>query len=331
MNQTNKPTSNGIWITWHYAARSRSLAKEFGLTIHELQITFNTFFRHFFSSFWTLWILLKERPNIVFIQYSFLLLIQVAFYKKMSPGKIQIIADCHTKALRRKKEGFLDSFFSYLKKKSFTLVDFSIVSNAGMESDIKKLHSKYFFIPDKIPDIVANIQKELNDRKYCVYVSSLAVDEPFNEIFDVANSLQKDGISLFWSGKKPKQELLTSKETSNIIFTGYLEFSDYYDLIKNADCILALTTEEDCLQSAAYEALAVETPMVVSDTNALRKFFKTSALYTNHDAPEIYNVIKTAIASSDERVREIRKVKEIQNESFNVLISALKKSIYLND
>ena len=313
--------NNRIWITWHYSARSRNLAKYLNLQIFEIFIVKNAFLRHFISSWWTIWILFRKRPNVIFIQLSFLLLLICALYKIFRFGKVKIVADCHTKALRRKAKGPINKIFWTLKRFSFSKVNLSVVSNAGMISDIEKLHSNYILLPDKIPEI--DFEENVNKKRtYCVYVSSFAVDEPVDEIFEVAKLLQKN-LDFYWTGKVDESKIKNKSIPDSLKLTGYLDFDDYYNLIGNADCILALTTEHDCLQSGAYEALSVEVPMVISDSEALRDYFKSSAVYTKHNPEDITGNILHAIENKEKLILEEKKLKELRNDEFKILIQEL--------
>ena len=318
----SKKKNKNIWITWHYAARSRNLTKELDLDIYELFLNKNIIVRHLFSPIWTLWVLLKVKPNVVYIQLSFMLLNVVSLYKIFRFNKVILIADCHTKALRRKAKGPLNYIFWPIKKATFKLVDLSIVSNDGMKKDIQELHNNFIILPDKIPE---NIVQKLPSKeyKYCVYISAFAIDEPFDEIFKVAELLS-DELILFWTGKRPNSKPLPENVPDNLKFTGFISFEEYYDLIGNADCILALTTEQDCLQSGAYEALNVGIPMVISDSFALREYFVDSALYTDHKPESIANNILAAIEQSEELKKKIVKIKEQRDNEFNQKI----KNIY---
>ena len=316
-------SSKRIWITWHYAARSRNLAKELNLELHEFQIVFNKLVRHTISPLWTVWILAKSRPKVVYLQYSFLLLLIVDFYKLLFSNKIMIVADCHTKALRRCVNGFLAGPFWKLKKFSFKHIDLAIVSNKGMIKDIEKLNCAYMILPDKIPGHIS-VNKSPKPYTYCVYVSSFAVDEPFEEIFEVAQLLGPN-IKLFWTGKIPHHHISGINIPENINFTGYLSFEDYYNLIGNADAVLALTTESDCLQSGAYEALGIGIPMVVSDTEALRAYFGNAALYTSHNPDMIAKSIKEIINNNSEYLKEIKRIRTLRNNEFELIINELKK------
>lgn len=317
----NKIKSNKvIWLTWHYAARSRNMAKVLDIPIFEYFNNKNALLRHSLSSLWTIGVLFKQRPKVVFIQLSFMLLNIVALYKILNFGKTIIIADCHTKALRRKAKGPFNFIFWPIKKVTFNLVNISIVSNIGMEKDIKELHNNYLMIPDKIPEI--ELQSNSHDEKYFVYISSFAVDEPFDEIFQVAKLLP-DGIKLYWTGKIPKNITIPKDKPNNLIFTDYISFDEYYNLIANASSVLALTTEDDCLQSGAYEALAVETPMVISDSNALKTYFENSALYTGHTPREITDNLLSVLGNQSQLIRDSKIIKEKRNKEYSEIIGKL--------
>jgi len=303
-----------VWLSWHYAARSRNLAKVLNIPILEYFNNKNALQRHALSSFWTIWMLFKHRPKVVVIQLSFMLLNLVAIYKIFTFGKTVIIVDCHTKALRRKAKGVLNKIFWPIKRFTFSLVNLSIISNNGMKKDIDELHNNYLILPDKIPENIIKTDPNKSE-KYCVYISAFAVDEPFEEIFEVAKLL-KDELDIYWTGKRPKSLPLPEEVPENLKFTGFISFEDYYNLIGNSDCVLALTTEEDCLQSGAYEALNVEVPMVITDSFALREYFDNSAVYTNHEPEQIAKNILKAIENSSDQINNIKRIKELRNAEF---------------
>lgn len=313
-----------VWMTWHHSVRSRGMAGHLGLRLHELYLNGNPLLRHLASSVWTVWILVRHRPDIVFLQVSFLLHLLVAIYKKCRCGRVVIVADCHTKALRRTASGLLNALFWPLKRYSFGLTDLTIVSNPGMRTDIEALHDNYLFIPDRIPD---GIRIHRSRPKGCVYISSFAVDEPVREIFELAELLQRLKHDLYWTGKVEQAAIAGLDKPDNLHFTGYLPFDAYYDLVGNAECIIALTTEPDTLQSGAYEALGLEVPMVISDSTALREYFSSAAVYSSHDPADLFRNVCHAIDGRDALIAEIRSVKAQRNREFALLIDRLNREI----
>lgn len=317
---------SGIWITWHLQVRSQNLAKALNLEIYEYFRNDNIFLRHLFSTLWTIKLLYLKKPNIIFIQYSYLLLIVILFYKKLFNRQAILVVDCHTKALRRRVEGIFSKIFWVLKQISFYAANLTIISNEGLIKDIKKLHDKYIILPDKIPTLIPVKSDISNNRNYCVYISSFAVDEPLEVMLKVSKLLN-NSLVLYWTGRIPKKFENIISEYNNIIFTDYLSLEDYYSLIGNAQCLIALTVEEDCLQSGAYEAISLEVPVVLSDTVSLKSFFGSAAVYTKHEPKLVINAINKAVKSREILQNEMLKLKNIRNIEFEQKIEEIRKFI----
>lgn len=317
------------WITWNRSARSRTLARALDVALHEISIESDLLTRHALSSLLTIRLLLKERPRVVYLQYSFLLLIVVAIYKLIYLGRTVVVCDCHTKAIRRTAPGPLNWLFWPLKKLSFRFADVTIVSNTGLTDDIRRLHSNFYILPDKIP-VISFDKSHARDAIYYVYISSFAADEPVHQIFEVAAALNPDE-KIYWTGRIPHDFHIPADKPRNLVFTGYLNDAAYHSLIGNADCLLALTTEENCLQCGAYEALAVNVPMILSDTRALRQYFGEAAIYTNHAPDNIVQALHHAISGKPQLGAQIAVVASRRRAEFERLyetvISAVDREI----
>lgn len=259
------------------------------------------------------------------IQYSFLLLVIIACYKLFRFKRIKIVADCHTKALRRRASKYLDIVFWPLKQWSFKYADTIIISNKALIDEATRLSSKVIVLPDPIPDF-SHIQDDNIGSEYCVFISSFASDEPISEVAEAADLL-KPNLPLYWTGRMPNAFRNAMKFSDNIKFTSYLKDDDYQRLIKNAQCLLILTNEENCLMSGAYEGLAAGVPMVLSDTEALRGFFGSSALYCSHETENIADTVKRAVAEKATLMRESLKIKNEREQDFNLHLEDLKQML----
>lgn len=318
---------NILWLSWHSVPRSQNLSKYLKIPIYEYFNNDNIIKRHLYSSIWTIKFLFKNRPNVIFLHYSFLLLLIVVIYKKLHTKNVIIVADCHNKALRRKIKRYGSIIFEKIKLFSFKNTDITIITNKGMIKDISKYHNNYFILPDKIPEFEVTVNS-LKNEKYCVYISSFSIDEPVDEIIEAAKIIG-DMIKLYWTGKKSKSFLIEKKIPNNIIFTGYLDYRDYYNLISNADCLLLLTTEDDCLQCGAYEGLNAGVPMVISDNKASREYFEDSAIYTKITSQAISSAIIKAINNKDLIKNNAKLIKEKREKDFKEIIQKLEEKIEL--
>ena len=74
---------------------------------------------------------------------------------------------------------------------------------------------------------------------------------------------------------------------TNVVLTGFVSEKRFIELLNSVDIVMAFTDREDCLMCACYEAVATETPMIISDSDALREYFSLGAIYTEHTPGEI--------------------------------------------
>jgi len=169
-------------------------------------------------------------------------------------------------------------------------------------------------LPDRIPDLLKNDSCN-NQSEYCVFVCSYAIDEPVSEMIE-AGLLLNDVMPVYITGRIPRaMRFLKNQPYKNITFTDFISSEKYQSLINGAAVIVALTTEEDCLQCAGYEALSLNRPLVVSSTRALRDYFKDSAVYTSSKPKDICNAVIEAQKSSVRLRGNERELKEIRENS----------------
>jgi glycosyltransferase involved in cell wall biosynthesis len=325
--KTDARTGNIHFIAWHIQTRSRNLAARLGIPLHELEIHGNVLWRNVISSLWTLWLIIRKRPRVIITQCSFVLLVILASYKLLWKNQIRVIADCHTKALRRRAPKYLDLIFWPIKKWSFRQVDAIIVSSKTLSMEASILNERVLVLADPIPDFDRDMIGNKENGDYCVFISSFADDEPVAEVIEAAAML-KSQIPLYWTGRVPKafHRLIPSAE--NIRFTSYLADGEYQKLILNATCLLVLTCEENCLMSGAYEGLAAEVPMVLSDRNALRRFFGLSAIYCDHLPESIADAVGKAWRNGDKLRAYSRNVKFQREQEFAVDLEKLRRFLY---
>ncbi len=312
------------WITWNASVRSRNLARALDVQLHEICLS-SGIIRHLVSAAHTACILYRTRPHIVYIQYSFLLLIVLCAYKAMVRKRIVVICDCHTKALRRGVSGPFKKLFWAVKARSFAFVDISLIHNAGVVADIGRLHPCHYVLPDPLPETE---QRRMGSPAMCrcVYSSSFAVDEPKAEIFELAASLDPN-VQILWTGRPPDDFFVPENKPRNLIFTGYLAYDDYMKLILEADVVLAMTSEEGCLQCAGFEALATGTPLVVSDTRALREYFGGAAVYTKHRPKDMARAVRYAIGNRTRLSRRLATLRSKRVKEFKGLLLALRHEV----
>ena len=312
-----------LFISWHHSRRTRILADALESPLYAIQIENSVIKRHLLSSIWTLSNLFQHRPKIIILQYSFLLLIIAICYKLLSAHSVTVVSDCHTKALKRKLHGPLAHVFFMLKRWSLAMADLIVVSNEGLAEEAAKYNKRLLVLPDLIPDLRHPESRKVNTA-YCVFVVSYAEDEPIDVMLQAAVCVSRK-LRVFITGNAPREIQQRYELNSEIEFTGFLPDKYYLSLLSDADCIIALTSEEDCLQCTGYEALALEVPFVTSNTNALRKYFGDAATYVENDLESVVAGIFRSTIKSNEYKLKMAALKKIMKSKEAEKLQQLKK------
>ena len=90
---------------------------------------------------------------------------------------------------------------------------------------------------------------------------------------------------------------------------GYLPEEDYVQMLLSVDVIVELTTRQDCLVCGAYEAVAAGTPLIVSNSEVLRRQFSSGTLFTDNTSEDLAGKINTAILSKEIFAQQMRDLK----------------------
>lgn len=176
------------------------------------------------------------------------------------------------------------------------------------------LRKKIFVLEDPLPDFPrignSNIEKWKKPMPVGVLVSRFSSDEPVESFLQATRSLS--GIHFYITGNSQKAKFpLSNYSSDNISFTGFLPDHEYFSLLMAADFIVALTTRENTLLSAGYEALSLEKPLVVSDTKTLRAYFNDAVIYVLNE-PENIKVATIELTKKLESYR--RKMMELKDQ-----------------
>jgi glycosyltransferase involved in cell wall biosynthesis len=113
-------------------------------------------------------------------------------------------------------------------------------------------------------------------------------------------------VNIFMTGnyKKLNSDIIDNKP-ENVYFTGYLSDDDYWEILCSVNLIIDLTHRDNCLVCGAYEAAAIGKPMILSDTTALRKYFRKGYVFTKNNPDDIVKSVNYAMDNIEELTRLI--------------------------
>lgn len=203
--------------------------------------------------------------------------------------------------------GLHDRVYAGLSRYCLRRADLTIVTNDFLRETIDCLGARSIVLQDKIPDLASPGTVPLAGRWNVVFICTYSDDEPIDEVFRAAE-LVSDGIHIYVTGRSPH---IAARWTipRNVHLTGYLTDAEYARLLSSADAVLALTTRDHTLLCAAYEAVALGKPLVMSDTRALREYFTKGVVYTQNNGRALAAALAEATRNLDGLRAEVLQLK----------------------
>lgn len=297
-----------VFIAWEKHRRSEELCKYFSFDCYLLHSDKPRYIRHPYFMVSTLSILLRLRPAVVIVQNpSIVLSFLACLFRPFFHYKL--VVDAHNGAIIPDVtfSNYLTKIYSYVQKQA----DLTVVTNAHLAEVVLSNHGNPFILQDKFPEIASELCDDvfLQGNRNIVFICSFGQDEPFEQVLLACSKLDTD-IAVYITGRVPAaMEKYCRSITQQLVFTGYLQNSSYFSLLQRANLIIDLTTREDCLVCAAYEAVSLGTPVLLSDSKVLKEYFYKGCIFTSCQADDIFKNIKDALDSEKFLRREIGQLK----------------------
>lgn len=282
-----------LWLTWEIQRRNRTLSKKLDATLYELISKKKGLARYAELIVKSYQVLIKEKPQLLFVQNpSLILALWAAFNRPFFCYRL--IVDAHNAGLYP-AEG-RSALLNFAASLVLRFADLTIVTNAPLALVVINKKGRPFVLPDPLPDLPMLNPSGYGKKTKIVltYVCTWADDEPTRDVIDAASEFTNE-LTLNITGRPPSWV----KETpvpDNVVLTGFLSEADYLDLLQSSDALIVLTTRENCLNCGAYEGVALEKPLILSDTQVIRAYFNTGVVYSQAHKQAIVSAIRALLA-----------------------------------
>lgn len=317
---------NCIWVTWEDQRRNKTLSQALDVELCQLDVNLHRVIRYPYLIFRTLFIYLVKKPEIIFAQNPsiVLALVTVVFGRVF---RKKVVIDAHNAGVYP-FEG-CSSLATRVSLFLFRNAFLTIVTNDSLRAYVEGKGGKSFTLPDPFPEISSKFPgKELKGQVNFLLICTWAGDEPYEEVIRAFSRLDTDMVLYVTGNSKGREKKPGLRIPDNVILTGFLSSSEFDQMLNSCDVVIDLTTREDCLVCGAYEAVAAGKPSILSDTNALREYFKDAATYTENTVESIVQAVaevKRDLPAAILRVQEYRSAQEKEWDKLkNDLVSQLK-------
>jgi glycosyltransferase involved in cell wall biosynthesis len=318
-----RPKDRIIWIDWDRHLRTRTLVQRLAVELVEIRVDGNCIERYTTSIIRTVAAIRSIRPEVVIATNPSLVLGFLLLALRRLFGFV-LVSDAHYLGVRamggyRVVQKLLDFYNSS--------VDLVIVTNHSHAEFLGAQGCRTYVCPDPLPRLAAAVSSNIAvPAKSAFLVCSFDDDEPYEAAFTAFSRLSKSGYALFASGNYLKAGIDPS-DYPWVRFLGFVPEDEYYAYLRSCSVIIDLTTVEDCLVCGAYEALALEKPLVLSRTRALTEYFGEAAVLTDNTAESIVENVQLANSQQHALTKKVRDWIGANERLMSKLISGLKAEL----
>jgi glycosyltransferase involved in cell wall biosynthesis len=288
-----------VWIDWGRHPRSQTLSRRLYVDLVEICCDGPRLLRYVRSARRTIAAIRERQPEVVIatnpsIVLGILLLVLRNWYR------FKLVSDAHHGGVIAENNNLL---LQRVIDFHNTRVDLAIVTNEGHARYLSTLGARTYVCQDPLPEIPDLVDSSAPADQSVLLICSFDSDEPYEAAFEAFSSLREDGYALEVSGNYRKAATDLSRFPW-LRLLGFLPTDEYYRHLRSAVVVMDLTTMEDCLVCGAYEALAINKPLIVSRTAALSEYFGDAAVLTDNTAEAIRASVLAAFAHREELVRK---------------------------
>ena len=263
---------------------------------------------------------LRERPSTLILQLpQGPVLLEGVLLKKSYDCKVAV--DVHTGFVygHTLKGVILNKSFN----KMLNYVDLVIVHN---DEILDILYPSIIEKTEVVYDpwmFIQSTEQTASNGRYLVFPASFSPDEPLAEVLGAVN--KNKNIKVFVTGNFYRNPSMLRFSSSHVEFTGFLNRQDYEKLLANSFGVITGTKDEYTLMMSAWEAVAFQKPLILSETRTLRNMFDDYAIFYDWKSREsIWNAL-SEVFSERNLIYARKKLKEKTVNSLNALTKRLKE------
>jgi glycosyltransferase involved in cell wall biosynthesis len=319
---------NKIFITWAPSnTRSSSLANALSFEpifigkINKHDNSIQALFNYIGRTITNIKLVYQEKPKYIAISnfHWIIALVNLILSRLINA---HLILDSHSAAFDHPFYKYPKFLSYYIARKSL----FSIVTNEVHQNLLQKKGAKAIVLPDIPNEAQLSIENvtQIDDKFNICFICTFNYDEPYSEVLEAAKQLENTTIHI--TGKYANK-ISDPENHPNVVFTGYLSDEDFIYLINQVDAILVLTTRENTMQSGGSEAISVAKPLITSDTQMLRNYFKLGTVFVKSDSQSILNGIKNLIQDYENLKKEMTAFRILRKQNFSNSIQQIQQQI----
>jgi glycosyltransferase involved in cell wall biosynthesis len=293
-----------IWISWERHVRNRSLSVQLGVELYELLSRRVRPLRYLSCTLGTIRLIKRHQPRVVFAPNPSIVLTCLLLGLKGVLGYRFTIDAHYAGIVAANRNWVIQKVLDFCNRHA----DLVIVTNEEHQRYVESIGGNALICEDPLPDIEHYAEGVTEQAKKIFCICSFDVDEPYVQMFEAAAILQAEGYSFWVSGNYTRSGIVR-EQWPHVNLLGYVSIEEFYLHLAESQVVVDLTMQENCLLCGAYEAMAINKPLVTSKTSALQKYFTGGTVFVCHEPEAIAEGIRQAYSARIELKRQIEEWK----------------------
>jgi len=324
-----------VFLVWApHSARAKGICDGLGAHLHLMSYKFRSKIyspiKYPLLFLRSLLLLNNQNPEIIICQAPPIFCPLVATVHKLTHRRVKVVIDLHSGALE-KPWSYLKPLNTAVMKKAAAV----LVSNQEAHDHVLKENNiSPLILEDKIPGFDPalmhddkGVENTPSGADLTIIVpSSFAYDEPIEEILHAAAALPETKFYLTGDSSKAGRNVLKRKP-GNVVCTDFLKTDDYVRLLYRSNAIMVLTTRDKTLLAGAYEAVALQKPLITSNWAPLRRYFNKGTIHVNNSSAEIVEAVQTVQQKKIELKREMGLLREEKIREWEVAFARFRDAL----
>ncbi|MCB0997410.1 MAG: glycosyltransferase [Acidimicrobiales bacterium] len=292
--------------------RTEWIAQELGAEVWHIH--FFKYKRPFYAPFKyplqtvaTLWRLVRQRPTTVYVTNPpVFAALTVALYCAFT--RTAYVMDTHPPSLYHPKLKWTIPLQKIAARRA--LANVTDQERFKRQIDSWGTHT---VILERPPMVLPSPPLPLDDPVRVLVINTFAIDEPIEPLFDAARRCPE--VELRVTGDLARADhSQVARAPENVVFTGYLRGDAYWNELRDATVVVALTTFEHSILLATQDAMTVRRPLVTSDQPVLRDVLGDAAVFVANEGEAVAAGIREAIERREDLAERIEMARHDADE-----------------
>jgi glycosyltransferase involved in cell wall biosynthesis len=217
--------------------------------------------------------------------------------------RCRLVVDCHT-----------SSFYSWRWRWSLPVLKLvcktAVAALVHTYEDLDRVGAwgvRALLFPDEVTDVSQAQPQPQATRPTVVVAGSLDPFEPIEKTLEAARLLPD--VEMRFTGYPHRvPEAARRAAPANVVFTGWLDYPRFLGELLAAHVVAVFSIDPHIMNRAAFEAIGLGRPLVLSEIPGLRGRFGPAALFSPNEPPAMAEAIRRALEQQDELAAKSRQL-----------------------